>query len=123
MLLSSRYNKKWYYILGMNIGNSIKKHRMALGLTQSEFAEKIGTNQQVVTNYERNLRKPPADKIPEIAKALNVTLDELYGISEPSEEKQRKAPNAREKQMQDVYEKLMPSDQRAILKQSKGLLK
>lgn len=107
----------------MNLGDSIKKYRTALGLTQTEFAEKIGTNQKVVTNYERNLRKPPADKIPEIAQALEISLDTLYGVISDSEEKPRTAPNAREKQMQEVFEQLSATDQRAILKQSKGLLK
>lgn len=108
----------------MKIGDAIKKYRKEKGLTQTELAELLETTQYVITNYERNLRKPAADKIPDIANALNVTLDQLYGVTEKTDDsKPRTAPNTRGKQIQEIFEQLPPTDQRAVIKHAKGLLK
>jgi len=53
----------------------------AKGLTQAELAEKLGTAQYVITNYERGERRPSADMLPDIAKALEVPLGALYGMN------------------------------------------
>ncbi len=109
----------------VSIAESIRKYRKAKGLTQTQLAEKLSTTQHVITNYERGLRRPPSDKIPTIAKALGVSLEELYGMEgrAATMEEPRKAPNRRAAQMQKIFEGLPPADQRALLKQAKGLIK
>lgn len=54
-----------------------------------------------------------------------MTLEDLYGIGNKAAEKgtPRKAPNRRAAQMQKIFEDLPPADQRALLKQAKGLNK
>ena len=39
-------------------GERIKQIRMALGLTQAEFAKKLGTKQRTVSNWERGRNEP-----------------------------------------------------------------
>jgi len=109
----------------MELGKNIRKHRKSKGLTQTELAEILGTAQYVITNYERGLRKPPADKIPQIAKALGVPLEDLYGInSKDAMPLERKgAGTRREAEIQKIFRELPPTKQRAVLEHAKGLLK
>ena len=92
-------------------------------MTQTELAEKLGTTQHVITNWERGLNNPPAAKIPELAKALNVTIAELYGKSATSEDAEPKKPSARNRaqQIQKLFEVLKPATQRIVLSQVKAL--
>jgi len=62
---------------GMNFAANFKKARMKLGLGQVELAKKIGIDQRAISNYETGLRKPRIARIPIIARALNVSIDEL----------------------------------------------
>lgn len=109
--------------LYVNAAENIRKFRKAMGLTQTQLAERLGTTQHVITNYERGLRNPAAAKMPEIARALSVTLEELYGLKhkEPARIPPLQARNSRLTQMQRIFEELSPIDQRALLKQAKAL--
>jgi transcriptional regulator with XRE-family HTH domain len=106
------------------IGESIRKYRKAKGLTQTELAKKLGTSQYVLTNYERGVNNPTAAKMPEIAKALGVTLDQLYGLkSEEVPLEKTGSVKRREIQLQKVFGELPPAKQRAVLEHAKGLRK
>ncbi len=106
------------------IGESIRKLRKAKGLTQTELAEKLGTTQYVITNYERGANNPTAAKIPEIAKALGVTLEEVYGLSgSEGAVEQKGSSKRREIQLQKIFSELPPAKQRAVLEHAKGLWK
>lgn len=61
--------------------------------------------------------------MPEIARALSETLEELYGLKhkEPARNPPLQARNSRLTQMQRIFEELSPIDQRALLKQAKAL--
>ena len=107
----------------MTIGKNIQKFRKLKGLTQTELAEMLGTTQYVITNYERDLNNPITAKMPEIAKVLEVTLDELYGIKSSPKKEKASHKNTREKQIEDVFSKLSPAHQRAVLSHAKGLIK
>lgn len=50
----------------------IKDLRKHLGLTQSEFGEKIGLKGNTITNYENNLRTPSDAVIYSICREFNV---------------------------------------------------
>ena len=76
MTYSARGTENPAYIFPMKLSESIRKYRKAKGLTQAELAQKLGTAQYVITNYERGLRRPSSDKIPLIAEVLGVTLED-----------------------------------------------
>jgi len=61
----------------MKIGNNIKLYRKKKGLTQKQLAEKIGTTDSAITRYESNSREPSIEIITKIAKALNISINEL----------------------------------------------
>ncbi len=58
--------------------NSIKSHRENLGLSQKKLAEKLCVSQQAVTKWETGESRPRAEKLPEIARLLGCSVDDLF---------------------------------------------
>ena len=52
------------------------------GVSQSEFAKKIGMSQSVVNNYCTGKREPTLDSLIVICKALGESADYLLGIED-----------------------------------------
>ncbi len=69
----------------MSIGKNIAKYRKAKGLTQEELGTKLGVTNQAVSKWESEVSMPDVMLLPEIANALNITLDDLYGIAKEPE--------------------------------------
>ena len=63
-------------IIGV-IGLNIMKLRKQEGLTQMELAEKMGVSFQAVSNWERGLSCPDIERLAEISRLFNVSLDEI----------------------------------------------
>ncbi len=69
----------------MSIGKNIAAFRKAKGLTQTELGEILGVSNQAVSKWEAEMTMPDVMLLPEIAKTLDVTIEELYnGKREPS---------------------------------------
>lgn len=56
----------------------IKELRIAAGLTQMQLAEKMEVSQSTIVGWEQNSFYPPAKKLPVLAKALGVSINDLY---------------------------------------------
>lgn len=61
-------------------GKRLVALRKERGLTQKNLGEKIGVSDRVIAYYEGETDYPPAHLIVPIAKALNVSTDELLGV-------------------------------------------
>ncbi len=61
----------------MTLGERIKKMRKDLDLTQQEFASRIGTTANVLTNYETGRRNPSSSVINNICKTFDVNEEWL----------------------------------------------
>lgn len=59
-----------------------KSRRIQLGLSQRELSEKLDIKRTTITNYEKGNIMPVAEKLPEIANVLNVSVDYLLGRSD-----------------------------------------
>ena len=59
--------------------------RKARGLTQQQLADKIGVTRRAIVYYEREADNLPVHIIAPLAKALNVTIEELLGVKQPKE--------------------------------------
>jgi transcriptional regulator with XRE-family HTH domain len=71
-----------------DIGSFIRSQREAAQVSVRQLAEKAGVSNPYLSQIERGLRKPSADVLSQIAKALRVSAEVLYiraGILEPSE--------------------------------------
>jgi transcriptional regulator with XRE-family HTH domain len=71
-----------------DIGGFIRAQREAAQVSVRQLAEKAGVSNPYLSQIERGLRKPSAEVLNQIAKALRVSAEVLYiraGILEPSE--------------------------------------
>ncbi len=66
----------------MNFGEKLKKARMDKGITQKDFAEKIGLSKDLYNKYENNKNRPSFETIMNICKELNLSADYLLGIND-----------------------------------------
>ena len=69
----------------MSIGKNIAKYRKAKGLTQEELGTKVGVTNQSVSKWESEVSMPDIMLLPQIAKTLSVSLEDLYGIENEPE--------------------------------------
>lgn len=66
----------------VNFSSRIKKLRTSYSLTQTEFAEKIGTTQATLSSYENTDKTPSLDIVKNIAEIFTVSIDWLLGLSD-----------------------------------------
>lgn len=64
----------------VSIGARIASLRKERGLTQKELAERLAVSQPVVSDYEHDVIRIPADVVVAIARVLDVSADELLGL-------------------------------------------
>lgn len=62
--------------LGMMI-SSLRKEK---GMTQLEFAEKMGVTDKAVSKWERDLSFPDINSIPKLAEIFEISVDELMQV-------------------------------------------
>lgn len=64
---------------------NIKRLREALDLTQAELGARVGRDKTVVSHWEMGKSAPALEILPAVAKALDVTVDELLAHQKPAE--------------------------------------
>lgn len=64
----------------IDFGKRLAKLRKTRGLTQEELGDQVGVSKRVIAYYEGETKYPPAHLIIPLAKALNLTTDELLGV-------------------------------------------
>lgn len=60
---------------------NLRIHRLRRNLTQAQLAEKLGVQYQTVSKWETATTLPDAAMLPQLADALHVSVDELFGRS------------------------------------------
>ncbi len=94
----------------MNDTSSISKNialfRKSKGYTQEQLGELLGVTNRAVSKWESGVSMPDIILLPKIAQALDITLEELYGIK-TSEEKIRADdfPAYMNKKMTELFHK------------------
>lgn len=74
-----------------DIGSFIRSQREAAEVSVRQLAERAGVSNPYLSQIERGLRKPSAEVLGQIAKALRLSAEVLYvraGILEPGEPSQ-----------------------------------
>ncbi len=91
--------------------------RKARGLTQVQLAEMAGTTQRAISYYETEAGFPPAPAVIDLAKALQVTTDELLGIRPPKVARMEDDSEQRRlwRRFQQITE-LPEKDQKAVIR-------
>ena len=58
--------------------NAIKRLRKQANLTQTQVSEKLIVERSTIAKWEAGEAMPRADKLPELAKILGCTIDDLF---------------------------------------------
>jgi transcriptional regulator with XRE-family HTH domain len=69
-----------------SLGDYLKEQRLASRLSLRQLADQVGVSNPYLSQIERGLRKPSADVLQQIAKALRISAEQLYiraGIVSP----------------------------------------
>lgn len=64
----------------MTIGDKIRYHRKAAGLTQKQLGELSGTSETTIRQYEGGKRQPRIEQLQKIADTLQITVLDLMGL-------------------------------------------
>jgi len=92
-------------------GKRLAELRMKAGLSQAELAGRVGGNQRLVAHWERRAVSLKPEQITALARALDITADELLGIR-PA---RQAGPSGRVRQVFDAVAALPRRQQQKIL--------
>ena len=71
-----------------SLGDYLKEQRLSASLSLRQLAEQAGVSNPYLSQIERGLRKPSAEVLQQIAKALRISAEQVYvraGILDPQE--------------------------------------
>ena len=71
----------------IQIGENIRKRREALGMSQTDLANEVGTNRSAICKYETGIREMGIGKLAEIAEVLDCSPSECFGAKTQAEDK------------------------------------
>ena len=74
----------------LHMGPRIARYRKELGLTQEALAQRLGVTNQAVSKWEGDVCCPDIQLLPELADALGLSLDALFGRETPEPQKEAK---------------------------------
>lgn len=106
---------------GGSLGARIAQFRKDRGLTQAELAERLAVSQPVVSDYEHDVIRIPADVVVQLAEILAVSTDELLGLKADTK-KNGAIKNRRLLRQVQAMEKLSKRDQQALLRTIEAFL-
>jgi len=70
----------------LSFGERLARIRKSKGITQKELGQRIGVSQRIMNHYEKKAEYPPTQKLIELARALDMGVDELLGISDHNDQ-------------------------------------
>ena len=97
----------------VELGGRIALLRKARNLTQVQLAEALGVAQQTVQAYEAGARRVPVSSMPQLAKTLGVSLEELFG-EQPKAARSRRGPVPQWQEHIEAIAKLPRAQQRFV---------
>jgi transcriptional regulator with XRE-family HTH domain len=62
----------------IQVGESIRAHRLIAGMTQNELAGRLGVSFQQIQKYEKGIDRVGAGRLPQIARIFNIPIGALF---------------------------------------------
>jgi transcriptional regulator with XRE-family HTH domain len=62
----------------IQIGESIRAHRLIIGMSQSDLAGRLGVSFQQIQKYEKGMNRVGAGRLPQIAKIFDIPISALF---------------------------------------------
>lgn len=101
------------------LGQRVRDLRKEQDLTQAQLADLLGISQQLVALYERGQHRMPLDLLPEVARLLGVSVEEVLGVTPQSA---RRGPTPKLQQQLDRISRLPRAKQRIVMEMLDGVL-
>ncbi len=70
----------------VQMAEHIRKYRKAAKISQQSLADQLNVTRNTVINWESGKYRPDADLFPKLCSLLDITLNDLFGISPASED-------------------------------------
>jgi len=102
------------------LGQRLARLRRARGLTQIELGRVVGLSDRMISYYEKKADRPPAQVLPEMARALGVSVDELLGVRPLAQDPP--LVSVRLWKRFKLVEKLPPTERRMVFQLIDGFL-
>ncbi len=94
-------------------GERLARLRKDAGITQTALAQELGISQRMMAYYEGATAHPPGHLLPDMARALGVSVEALLGTE--TAKRKTKAVDTRMQRRLLQLEKLHPTERRQIL--------
>ena len=62
----------------IQVGQSIRAHRLIAGMSQSDLASRLGVSFQQVQKYEKGINRVGAGRLPQIAAIFGIPINALF---------------------------------------------
>jgi transcriptional regulator with XRE-family HTH domain len=62
----------------IQVGESIRAHRLMAGMSQSNLADRLGVSFQQIQKYEKGVNRVGAGRLPQIAKIFRIPVGALF---------------------------------------------
>jgi transcriptional regulator with XRE-family HTH domain len=62
----------------IQIGESIRAHRLIVGMTQGDLARRLGVSFQQIQKYEKGANRVGAGRLPQIARIFDIPISALF---------------------------------------------
>jgi transcriptional regulator with XRE-family HTH domain len=62
----------------IQIGESIRAHRLIVGMTQGDLARRLGVSFQQIQKYEKGANRVGAGRLPQIARIFDIPIGALF---------------------------------------------
>lgn len=72
------------------VGSRLARLRAERGYSQRDLAKETGISHRMIAYYEKQAQFPPAHVLPTLAKALGVSIDQLFGAQKIGANKPKK---------------------------------
>ena len=102
------------------LGQRMLELRKEQGLTQGQLAELLGISQQLVAFYEKGQRRVPIELLPEVARLLGVSVEELLGLN--TETTAKRGPTPKLQQQLERLSRLPRAKQRFVSEMLEAVL-
>jgi transcriptional regulator with XRE-family HTH domain len=110
-----------------NIGEKLKRYRLAANMSQMALAEKIGISYQQLQKYEKGINNISIYRLQQISDALKIPISNFLEDQWPekvAEEISEYGLNKEERTFLDLFRKINNKDiQRGLILQLKGIVK
>jgi transcriptional regulator with XRE-family HTH domain len=68
-------------LIDRKLGSVIRMQRVKLGMSQTELGEALGVSFQQIQKYERGTSAVASTRISDLCRALQITPNDLFGVS------------------------------------------